>query len=213
MAVNPHFNNTGVTSELNLNKDLLEESIKMAGIDVYYIPRKINTIDELMNEVTHSSFEQSFLIEVYFEGFENFAPNSMLMDKLGLGFAAASITAHVSTKRFKETIPNSALHVPNRPNEGDLIFIPHTKVLLEIKKGDIEKLMKTGGEATSYAMECELFKSSSEPMEKDNFISNLQNIPQALMGTEDIIVDEPEYNDQSDLGDNDLFDSSLIIPK
>ena len=214
MAVNPHFDNRGIPRELDLNEGLIIESIKATGMDVMYVPRKINAVDHIMNEVTHSSFEKAFTIEMRIEGFDGYSPHSFMLDKLGLSFAATSLTLYVSKSRFREEVPDEALNEPGKPNEGDLIYIPHVQAVLEIKKADPDSTFKSGGKLHVYKMSCEAFKSSSEPAPQDDmdFISDLRQIPEVLKGSSDLEVEietddgqAVNVTDQSRFGDNDAF--------
>lgn len=56
MATNPYFRNYGNFNEQNLIDDLVIESIKMYGVDVAYIPRNFDSIDNILNEDDTSTF-------------------------------------------------------------------------------------------------------------------------------------------------------------
>jgi hypothetical protein len=49
MATNPYFRNYGNFNEQNLIDDLVIESIKMYGVDIAYIPRNFDSIDNILN--------------------------------------------------------------------------------------------------------------------------------------------------------------------
>jgi len=55
MVVNPFFLH-GSTQEQNLQQDLINEQIRMYGMDVYYIPRNFIREATIMREVTSSAF-------------------------------------------------------------------------------------------------------------------------------------------------------------
>ena len=58
MATNPYFNkNYSSQSEQDLYDDLMEESIKIHGIDVSYLPRDIQKIDSLFKAVDKDSLK------------------------------------------------------------------------------------------------------------------------------------------------------------
>ena len=56
MATNPYFRNYGNFNEQNLIDDLVIESIKMYGVDIAYIPRNFDSIDNILNEDDTSTF-------------------------------------------------------------------------------------------------------------------------------------------------------------
>ena len=69
MATNVFFNHK-VRSEQNLYEDVIIESLKMFGQDVYYIPRDVITTDELLNE-DYARFKDSYALEMYIENTDN----------------------------------------------------------------------------------------------------------------------------------------------
>jgi len=56
MALNPYFQQ-GATTEQNLIQDLINEQLKMYGVEVHYLPRKYVTEKSVIREVIQSSFE------------------------------------------------------------------------------------------------------------------------------------------------------------
>ena len=66
MATNPYFNkNYSSQSEQDLYDDLMEESIKIHGIDVSYLPRDVQKIDYLFKDVEVSRFNTTHDIEMF----------------------------------------------------------------------------------------------------------------------------------------------------
>ena len=64
MPTNVYFS-TGTTSEQRLYEDLIIEQLKIYGQDVYYLPRKIANKDTIFGEDPASSFDDSYIIEMY----------------------------------------------------------------------------------------------------------------------------------------------------
>ena len=56
MAKNVYFT-IGTKSEQRLYEDLIIESMKIYGLDVYYLPREMVTTDRLFREDTLSKFD------------------------------------------------------------------------------------------------------------------------------------------------------------
>ena len=54
--LNPYFQQ-GARSEQNLVQDLINEQLRMYGVDIYYIPRKYITEKTIIREVVQSKFE------------------------------------------------------------------------------------------------------------------------------------------------------------
>ena len=58
MALNPFFLQ-GSSGEQNLVQDLVNEHLRMFGIEVYYIPRKYIDTDNIIREVKSSKFDSN----------------------------------------------------------------------------------------------------------------------------------------------------------
>ena len=56
MALNPYFLN-GTRGEQRLVQELINEQLKIYGVDVTYIPRKFVEVDNILNEVQSSKFD------------------------------------------------------------------------------------------------------------------------------------------------------------
>ena len=64
MPTNVYFD-TGTTSEQRLYEDLIIEQLKIYGQDVYYLPRKLANKDTIFGEDPATSFDDSYIIEMY----------------------------------------------------------------------------------------------------------------------------------------------------
>jgi len=132
LATNNYFNHFPdyITGEQLLIEDLVIESIKQYGMNVYYIPRESrDQIDFLYGEETIKKFTHAYFIEMYLEnvlGMEG--QGGDMMSKFGLDIQD-EVTLLVARKRFKNTIPSS---LAIRPREGDLIYIPLVQNFFEI---------------------------------------------------------------------------------
>ena len=71
MATNVFFDQA-VKTEQNLVEDLVVESLRMYGHNVFYLPRNIVSEDQLLGEAPVSSFEDAYEVEMYLEGVEGF---------------------------------------------------------------------------------------------------------------------------------------------
>ena len=57
MALNPYFTQ-GTRGEQGLVQDLINEQLRMYGVDVHYIPRKYVTQNTVIREVIRSQFDE-----------------------------------------------------------------------------------------------------------------------------------------------------------
>ena len=162
MPTNVYFNQH-VHSESNLYEDLVIESLKMYGIDVYYIPRHMVNLDTIMNEDIGSRFDSAYMLEMYLEDVEGYGGEQTLMSKFGLEIRDQSNWI-VSKRRWEQFVgdvdPNITLN--NRPNEGDLIYIPISGSFHEVKFVEHEQPFYQLGNMFVYKLQCETFEYSHE---------------------------------------------------
>jgi hypothetical protein len=159
-------------AEQNLLEDLLIESMKIIGHDVYYIPRKIVKQDFILNEDVISSFDASFLIEMFVESVDGFEGDGDLMTKFGLE-TRDQLTLVCSRRRWNSLIGRHGYTNDSvRPREGDLIYVPFSGGLFEIKfvedKSPFFQLGGSGdtkGTIPTFKLTCELFEYSGQEID------------------------------------------------
>ena len=176
MALNPFFLQ-GSSNEQYLVQDLINEQLKIYGIDVYYLPRKVFNTDNILREVQSSKFDDSFLIEAYINNYEGYAPDSDIMTKFGLRLKN-EISLIISRERYEEFIEPFLIAIESgvenekitdyefdaisRPKEGDLIYFPLGERLFEIKRVEHEKPFYQLGRNYVYELSCELYEYENE---------------------------------------------------
>ena len=84
MAVNPYFNNKNYKPTQNLFEDLSDEVIKMNGIDVIYIIKTTDKVDNLFGDNQHGKLKNSFTIEMYLSTAKNFQGDRDVISKFGM---------------------------------------------------------------------------------------------------------------------------------
>ena len=135
MAVNHYFQGgrgIGNDAEKRLHEDIIIESLKIFGQDIYYLPRTLVNRDLVLGEDTSSRFDDSYLLEMYFETNEGFAGENEIINKFGLEIRDDT-TLIVSKRRFEEHVANKAtLTASGRPNEGDVVYVPLLRGYFEI---------------------------------------------------------------------------------
>lgn len=136
MATSVYFNNQGASREQFLVEDMVIESIKNHGIDVYYIPRDSqSSLDELFGDDPVKSFTSAFKLEVYLETFNDFTGNQEFFSKFGLQ-VEKGLELAIARRTFEKYVP---FNTRNTPKEGDLIYLPIQQKLMEIKFVEQEK--------------------------------------------------------------------------
>lgn len=187
MAVSVYFNNQGATQEQLLVEDLVIESIKNHGIDVYYIPRSSrSSLDEIYGDDPVKSFDTAFLLEMYLETFNDFEGNQEFFSKFGLEVQKNARVA-LARRSFQKYISND---VRNAPKEGDLIYLPIQQKLMEITFVEQERNFFQLGRGSRggvdskllpymYVLELQLFKYNGEffntGMSEVDEIQNIQS--------------------------------------
>lgn len=145
----------------------------MYGNEVYYIPRKLVSKDDILGEDRLSEFKTAFPIEMYFENVDSFAGQGAFIQKFGL-MVEQSATLVVARRRWDQFIGRYGVTtVPNRPNEGDLIYFPLTKGLFEIKFVQHQDPFYQLGKLYVYKLQVELFQYASERI--DTGVSVIDN--------------------------------------
>ena len=64
--LNPFFQQ-GSSSEQNLIQDIINEQLKMYGVEIYYLPRKYISENTIIKEVIQSKFDDAYPIEAYID--------------------------------------------------------------------------------------------------------------------------------------------------
>ena len=170
MALNPFFLQ-GSTSEQGLVQDLVNEQLKMYGIECHYIPRKLVTSKTIMREVIESRFDEAFPLEAYMVNTDGYAGQGDILTKFGIR-STDEATFVISRERFEQAIvpflkEDGEYTLSNRPKEGDLIFFPLDKRLFEIKFVEHEKPFYQLKKNYVYELQCELFEYEDEVIDTD----------------------------------------------
>ena len=161
MPTNVYFS-TGTTSEQKLYEDLIIEQLKIYGQDVYYLPRKIANKDTIFGEDPASSFDDSYIIEMYVDNTDGYMGEQEIIKKFGLELRD-DIKFTVSKLRWETLISNNSdLQNTTRPNEGDLVYFPTTKAFFEIQFVEHEQPFYQQSALPVYKLSCTKWEYSSE---------------------------------------------------
>ena len=217
MTTNVFFNNNDSFAEKKLIEDLIIESIRIYGIDLYYCPRTVNNKDEVFNEDTVSSYDDAYLIEMYVKNVEGFEGEGDFLSKFNIQIRD-EITFTVAQRVFHDDI--GAEEITSRPQEGDLIFFPLTEKVYVVKFVEHEPVFYQLGGLQMYDLRCELFEYSNEDLNTgvpqiDNLEEKYSTSVEASANGE-IILDantgrpiniSNTYFDNDQFADNDTFQS------
>ena len=159
MATSVFFNNFNSASEQGLIEDLIIESIRIYGIDVYFIPRTANNRSDVFREAAYYTYNQAFLIEAYVKNVNGFEGDGEFLSKFGIE-VREQIVFTMAQRTFLAEV--GAYDNEIRPNEGDLVWFPLTKALYQIKLADVKPIFYQLGALQTYDLTCELYEGSSE---------------------------------------------------
>jgi hypothetical protein len=167
MALNPFFQQ-GSPSEQRLLQQLINEQLKIYGIEVAYIPRKFVKVETIIREVTSSKFNDAFMIEAYLNTYDGHTGAGDILTKFGMSLKD-EMSIIISRERFEdfispflESMSDEEITVTTRPREGDLIYFPLGKRLFEVKFVEHEKPFYQLGNLYVYELQCELFEYEDE---------------------------------------------------
>ena len=161
MATNKFFRHQ-VNSEQDLVEDLTVEAIQIYGHDVIYIPRTLVNRDFLFGEDTISNFQQGINLEMYIASADGFEGEGDFASKFGIQIKD-TVEFVVSKKIFSQKLSHET--TINRPREGDLIYLPLSKGLFEIKFVEHENPFFQLNKLYTYSLSCELFQYSQEDID------------------------------------------------
>ena len=165
MVLNPYFLQ-GSQGEQRLVQNLINEQLRMYGVEVTYIPRKYVDTNSIIEEVTTSKFDDNFAIEAYVENYDGYAGAGDVLTKFGMSLRD-EVTLTISKERFEEFISpfmdaDDDIELSSRPREGDLVFFPLGQRLFEIKFVEHEEPFYQLGKNYVYKLKCELFEYEDE---------------------------------------------------
>jgi hypothetical protein len=161
MATNLYFSQK-VHSEQNLYEDIVIESLKMFGQDVYYLPRDIVNEDRIFGDDVPSRFNSSYKVEMYIENTEGFDGEGDLFTKFGVEIRDQA-TFVVARRRWTTTINRFDNEINStRPREGDLVYLPLSNSMFQIMAVEHEQPFYQLSNLATYKLRCEKFEYSDE---------------------------------------------------
>lgn len=159
-----------VRSEQNLYEGIIIEALKIYGQDVYYLPRDVVNEDRIFGDDIPSRFNSSYRIEMYIENIEGFDGEGDLFSRFGVEIRDEA-TFVVARRRWTSAVSAYDNEISgDRPNEGDLIYLPLTKKLFQINHVEHEQPFYQLGNLPLYKMRCQLFEYSDENFDTGNSV-------------------------------------------
>lgn len=147
-------------------EDLVIESLKFYGQDVYYLPREIVNKDKVFLDDVPSRFSDSYKIEMYIENVDAFGGEGDLFSKFGVELRDQA-TFVVARRRWKKLIGDKLDAYNFRPREGDLLYLPMSQSIFEIFKVETETPFYQLSQLPTFRLQCELFEYNDEDFDTD----------------------------------------------
>jgi hypothetical protein len=167
MALNPFFLQ-GSPGEQRLVQDLINEQLKIYGVDVIYIPRKFVRKQTIIREIQSSKFDDNYAIEAYINNYDGYSGQGDILSKFGVNLKD-ELSLVISKERFEDFISpfleipdNDEIPLTSRPREGDLVYFPLGQRLFEVKFVEHEVNFYQLGKLYMYELKCELFEYEDE---------------------------------------------------
>ena len=167
MALNPFFLQ-GSPNEQRLVQELINEQLRIYGVEVIYIPRKFVRRETILREVSSSKFDDNFALEAYISNYEGYSGQGDILTKFGMSLKD-DLSLIISKERYEDFIApflevesDEEIVLSSRPREGDLIYFPLGQRLFEVKFVEHEQPFYQLGKLYVYELKCELFEYEDE---------------------------------------------------
>jgi hypothetical protein len=208
MATNHYFTQK-VKSENNLYEDIVIESLKIYGQDVYYLPRDIVNEDKILGEDVPSRFNSAYKIEMYIQNIEGFDGEGDLFTKFGVEIRDQA-TFVVARKRWSNIIARHDNEIEAvRPREGDVIYLPLSNSMFQIMAVEHEQPFYQISHLPTYKLRCELFEYANEDL--DTGIEAIDQIERDFAQEYQLTLDSASTG--FDVGEivNQTFESGVVM--
>jgi hypothetical protein len=186
---NRFYNQYSTSGEQNLLENLIIESIKIYGLDGFYLPRTHVNLDLLYKEDASTMFDDALELEMYLKTYDGYMGQNDFLSKFGLQIDE-SLTFTIAKRRFDQILqPKIATEIGYniihedghglvkeggydytqyiRPLEGDLIYFPLTKDLFEIKFVEVIETLFQLGKLYTYELRCDKYEYTSDKFDTD----------------------------------------------
>lgn len=156
---NFYFENYQNSNEQELVQQLIIESIRIYGTDIWYLPRTLVAEDAILNEDDLSVFTEAYMLEAYIKNVEGFEGEGDFLSKFGLQIRDSMILTLANRVFDSEVGSYTNL---SRPREGDLIYFPLNNKMFEIMHVEHEAIFYQMGSLQTYDLRCELMDYSDQ---------------------------------------------------
>lgn len=182
----------GSKSEQNLVQQLINEQLRMYGVEIIYMPRNYIGTTKVIRENVLAKFDDNYAIEAYVTNYQGFGGAGDILTKFGVQ-SKDELSLVISKERYEDFISPFLINDPEvilgtRPCEGDLIYFPLTDTIYEIKFVEHEVEFYQLNKTYVYELRCEVFEYEDEIINTgieevdDNFLSRGYSVQLTLVG-------------------------------
>ena len=180
--LNPFFTQ-GTQGEQSLVQDLINEQLRMYGVETFYLPRKFVSENSIIREVVQSTFDMALPLEAYVDNYDQYSGAGNILSKFGIE-SKDEIRLVISRERFENYITplienEDNIKLSTRPKGGDLIWFPLDDRIYEVKDVEYAKPYYQLQNLYVYELTCELFR-----MEDEVIATGVDEIDDNLIGDE-----------------------------
>jgi hypothetical protein len=188
-----------VKSEQNLYEDIVIESLKMYGQDVYYLPRDTIGEDRILGDEVPARYNSSHKIEMYIENTEGFDGEGDLFTRFGVEIRD-ECTFVVSKRRWLQQVQRMDSEVTAlRPFEGDMVYMPMSGSLFQITHVEHEQPFYQLNNLPVFKLRAQLAEYNDEDL--DTGIERIDNIETSMAFTYILSMAASEASNTFNVGD------------
>jgi hypothetical protein len=202
---NPYFKHhpDPTDPEYNLYRGMCNEVAEMYGIDFVFLQRKLENPDDIFGEDGSNKFDDSRILTLYIENFQQFEGNGDLFGKFGFTIDDQLILV-VGTDIFKKIVAT------DRPLEGDLLYHPVSKKFFKIEHvAKPQGFYQFGAGEMMFRITTTLFKYSHERFESaDGMVDDIDTF---FDGVDDVDSSDEANQFEKEAGDILNFDGENIF--
>lgn len=158
-------------SEQALVEDLIDESIREYGLQMFYLPQRTNAQDTIMNDVTQATYYAAYPVQMYIRNVTGFGGQGDFLSKFGLEMRD-QVTFTISRREFKRGVVDHDVNYQIdgvymgqnilRPKENDIIFLPMNEKFYQIRFVENEAIFYQLGKLQTFDLQCEVYAPSGE---------------------------------------------------
>ncbi len=206
MATNLYIR-SNVKSEQNLFENLVIESLKIYGQEIYYMPRDIVNENKIFGDDIPSRFNSAYKVEMYIDNIEGFDGEGDLFTKFGVEIRDEA-TFVVARKRWRDTVKRFDNDISgDRPREGDLLYLPMTNKMFEITHVEHENPFYQLANVPVFKLRSQLFSYSDEDL--DTGVAAVDDIEKDYAYTYNLTLLNRSYWAKAGDTVSQIIDSSL----